>query len=44
VKQQIRPLTPGHGTVIYRSYELTVDGLARAHKLEAQDLGVAWSS
>jgi len=37
LEQQIRPLTPGHGTVIYRSYQLTYAGLARAHEFEAQD-------
>jgi hypothetical protein len=37
VDQQTRPLSPAQETVIYHSYVLTEEGLARAHELEAAD-------
>ena len=37
VEEQARPLTPGHGRMIYHLYALTEEGLARARELEAAD-------
>jgi hypothetical protein len=37
VDQQARPLSPAQGSMIYHSYVLTKEGLARAHELEAAD-------